>query len=330
MSAELAPFATAREREYLDAIKQHGSLKAAADALGVVRGSIHTALANLRRRAGEAPRTGGKRILVLPDVQAKPGNDFSFLRRIGQYAVEKKPDTIVCIGDFADMPSLSSYDKGKKSFEGRRYKRDIEAAQFAMQAFLGPLEEYNKTAKRPYKPRMVLTLGNHEARITRACDDDPKLDGVLSIKDLAYEEYGWEVHDFLKVVILEGVAFSHYFTSGTMGRPVTTAQACLSKKHMSCVQGHQQGLQIATGYRGDGQLLTSIIAGSFYEHDEAYLGPQGNKHWRGCLMLNDVKDGAFDLMPVSLSFLNSRYGHLTYQTPAYSMPTEAELQAGRM
>lgn len=275
-----------------------------------------------------------KRILVLPDVQAKPGGDFSFLRRIGAYMVEKKPDVVVCIGDFADMPSLSSYDKGKKSFEGRRYKRDIEAAQFAMQAFLGPLNEYNAMRRRnrkgEYKPRMVLTLGNHEARINRACDDDPKLDGVLSLKDLAYEEYGWEVYDFLQVVIIEGVAFSHYFTSGTMGRPVTTAQACLTKKHMSCVQGHQQGLQMATGYRGDGQLLTSIIAGSCYEHDEAYLGPQGNKHWRGFLMLHAVRDGTFDVMPVSLEYVNRRFQDVTYQTPAYSMPTEAEIAAGRM
>jgi hypothetical protein len=275
-----------------------------------------------------------KRILVLPDVQAKPGIDFSFLRRIGLYMVEKKPDIVVCIGDFADMPSLSSYDKGKKSFEGRRYKRDIEAAQFAMQAFLGPLNEYNAMRRRnrkgEYKPRMVLTLGNHEARINRACDDDPKLDGVLSLKDLAYEEYGWEVYDFLQVVIIEGVAFSHYFTSGTMGRPVTTAQACLTKKHMSCVQGHQQGLQMATGYRGDGQLLTSIIAGSCYEHDEAYLGPQGNKHWRGFLMLHAVRDGTFDVMPVSLEYVNRRFPSVTYQTPAYSMPTEAEIAAGRM
>jgi hypothetical protein len=275
-----------------------------------------------------------KRILVLPDVQAKPGIDFSFLRRIGLYMVEKKPDIVVCIGDFADLPSLSSYDKGKKSFEGRRYKRDIEAAQFAMQAFLGPLNEYNAMRRRnrkgEYKPRMVLTLGNHEARISRACEDDPKLDGVLSLKDLAYEEYGWEVYDFLQVVIIEGVAFSHYFTSGTMGRPVTTAQACLTKKHMSCVQGHQQGLQMATGYRGDGQLLTSIIAGSCYEHDEAYLGPQGNKHWRGFLMLHAVRDGTFDVMPVSLEYVNRRFPSVTYQTPAYSMPTEAEIAAGRM
>ena len=66
--------------------------------------------------------------LVIPDVQIKPGQDLSFLRVIGEYIVEKQPDVIVCLGDFADMPSLSSYDVGKKSFEGRRYKDDIKAS----------------------------------------------------------------------------------------------------------------------------------------------------------------------------------------------------------
>ena len=76
---------------------------------------------------------------------------------------------------------------------------------------------------------------------------------------------------------------------------------------MSSVAGDQQGLQIATGGRADGARLTSIIAGSCYEHDEDYLGPQGNKHWRGILMLHDVHDGEFDLMPVSLQFLKKKY-----------------------
>jgi hypothetical protein len=275
-----------------------------------------------------------KRIMVLPDVQAKPGLDFSYLRRYGTYLVEKKPDIVVCGGDFADMPSLSSYDRGKRAFEGRRYKRDIEAAQFAMQAFVGPLNEYNamrrKNKKAEYKPRMVLVYGNHENRICRATNDDPMLEGMLSLKDLAYEEYGWEVHDFLEVVMVEGIAFSHYFTSGVMGRPVTTAQALLTKKHQSCIAFHQQGLQIATGYRADGTLLTAVIAGSAYEHSEDYLGPQGNNHWRGFLMLNDVRDGAFDLMPVSIAYVNKKYPDEKYQTPAYSLPTEAEMQAGRM
>jgi hypothetical protein len=316
---------TPRQQAYAEAVKEHKGIVAAAKALGVHHSSVSRAL-----NGGSKTSRDGCRILVLPDVQAKPGIDFSYLRRIGMYAVEKKPDIIVCIGDFADFPSLSSYDKGKKSFEGRRYKRDVEAAQFAMQAFLGPLEEHNRSGRKPYKPRMVLTLGNHEHRVNRATDDDPKLDGMLSLNDLAYEEYGWEVRPFLEVVVIEGVAFSHYFTTGQKGNPASSAQAQLNKKHMSCVAGHQQGLQIATGYRGDGALLTSIIAGSCYEHDEAYLGPQGNKHWRGFLMLNAVKDGGFDLMPVSLDYINRKYPAVTYQTPAYSLPTEAELQAGRM
>lgn len=315
---------TPRQQEYVEAVKTHGGVVAAARALGVDHSVISRTL------APKPPKRTGNRILVLPDVQAKPGVDFSYLRRIGMYALEKRPEIIVCGGDFADMPSLSSYDKGKKSFEGRRYKRDIEAAQFAMQAFLKPIEEYNKTAKKPYEPRKVLILGNHENRINRATNDDAMLDGVLSLDDLAYKEYGWEVHDFLEVVLIEGVAFSHYFTSGVMGRPITTAQALLTKKHMSCVAFHQQGLQIATSYRADGALLTSVIAGSCYEHDEDYLGPQGNKHWRGFLVLNDVQDGRFDLMPVSLDYINRKYPDVRYETPAYSMPTADEMQAGRM
>ena len=78
---------------------------------------------------------------------------------------------------------------------------------------------------------------------------------------------------------------------------------------MSCVAGHQQGLQIATASRADGARLTSIIAGSCYEHDEDYLGPQGNKHFRGFLVLHDVNNGEFDNMTVSLKYLNQKYAN---------------------
>lgn len=251
--------------------------------------------------------------LVIPDVQVKPNHDATFLTRIGRYAVDKKPDVIVCIGDFADMPSLSSYDFGKKSFEGRRYKADIQATHTAMEALISPITEYNKRAKAQhrerYSPRLVLTIGNHEDRITRVVESDPKLDGTISLDDLKYEEYGWEVVPYLKPIIIDGIAYCHYFTSGVLGRPCTSAQAQLVKKHMSCVAGHQQGLQIATGHRADGTRLTSVIAGSCYEHDEDYMGPQGNKHWRGILMLHEVNDGEFDLMPVSLNYLNKKYAN---------------------
>lgn len=249
------------------------------------------------------------KILVLPDVQAKPGNDFSFLTSIGNYIVAKKPDVIVNIGDFADMESLSTYDRGLKSFEGRSYQKDIWAAREAMDALLTPIFEYNKHAKqnknKQYKPRMVLTLGNHENRINRAINEDRKLDGLISTDDLPYQD--WTVHPFLEVVVIEGIAFSHFFTSGLMGRPITTAQALLTKQHMSCVAGHQQGRQIAFGKRADGKGMTSLIIGSCYEHHEDYLGSQGNIHWRGLYLLHGCKDGEFDECAVPLSYIKEHY-----------------------
>jgi hypothetical protein len=248
---------------------------------------------------------------VIPDVQAKPGIDFAYLTRIGRYLVEKKPDVIVQIGDFADMPSLSSYDIGKKSFEGRRYRDDILAAHAAMEALLRPIKEYNahavKNHKPRYYPRKVLTLGNHENRINRAVNDDPKLDGVLSVSDLKYEEYGWEVHPFLDVVSIDNIAYSHYFTSGAMGRPVSSPAMLLAKKHDSCIMGHVQNRGIAYSQRADGREIKGLFCGSCYEHDEDYLGPQGNHYWRGIWMLHNVDDGEYDEMPVPLDYLKAKY-----------------------
>ena len=250
--------------------------------------------------------------LVIPDCQVKPGQSVKYLENIGKYIAEKQPEVVVCIGDFADMPSLSSYDIGKKAFEGRTYKADVRAVHKGMEALLKPVwklqERQRKAKKRAYNPRMILTLGNHEDRIDRAINNDRKLEDLISIKDLNYEQYGWEVYDFLDVVVVNGIAYSHYFASGVMGRPVTSANSLLTRKHMSCFAGHQQGRQIAYARRADGREITAIIAGSCYEHNEDYLNHQGNQHWRGFYMLHEVDDGAFDEMEVSLNYVNSKYG----------------------
>jgi len=107
--------------------------------------------------------------------------------------VEKKPDVVIHLGDFSDLPSLSSYDVGKKSFEGRRYTKDIAASSKAMSVLLSPLRNYNAEAKlnkkKQYHPRKVMLLGNHENRINRAINDDPKLEGLISTNDLPYQDW---------------------------------------------------------------------------------------------------------------------------------------------
>lgn len=251
----------------------------------------------------------GKTHCVIPDVQAKENQNFNFLNNIGRFIVDKKPDTIVCLGDFADMPSLSSYDKGKKDFEGRRYTKDIQAAREAMNALLSPILEFNAKARRnkekQYFPRMVLTLGNHENRIDRAVNDDPKLDGLISTWDLPYNS--WEVIPYLQVINIDGINYSHYFTSGVLGRPISNAKLLLQKKHQSCVQGHVQTMDIATDYRADGTPIIGLFAGTCYEHNEDYLGPQGNKHFRGIHMLYEVDNGSFYHHAISLKYLKDKY-----------------------
>lgn len=249
--------------------------------------------------------------LVIPDVQVKEGNDFKFLEAIGNFIVDKKPDTIVCIGDFADMPSLSSYDVGKRQFEGRRYRKDIEAAREAMSTLLEPIHtlrfEQARNKKKIYRPNLILTLGNHENRINRVIELDPKFEGTISVKDLGYEDFGWKVYDFLEVAVEDGVAYSHYFTSGVMGRPVVSARALVRNKHMSCVMGHVQNMEIHSEFRGDGKRVTGLFAGTCYEHDEDYLGAQGNNYYRGIHMLYDVKDGEFYCHSIPLEYLKRKY-----------------------
>ena len=254
----------------------------------------------------------GRRHLIVPDTQIKPGVPLEHIDWIAQYVVEKRPDVLILLGDWADMSSLSSYDVGTKKFEGQRIAKDLEVANAALARLMTPIDaeisrRVNKHRVR-WELRKVIVLGNHEDRIDRAVNMDPKLDGLIKMADLRFAEYGFEVYPFLQPVVIDGVAYCHYFVSGVMGKPITTARSLLAKQHMSCVMGHVQVKDIAYGKRGDGKRLTGIISGVCYLHDETYLNHQTNEVWRGIWMLNEVNDGAFDEMPVSLSFLREKYG----------------------
>lgn len=252
------------------------------------------------------------RILVIPDTQVKEGIPLQHLTWAGKAIVDYQPDVVVHLGDHADMPSLSSHDvKGSKYFEGLRYKKDIEVAKLGMKMLLEPLREFQskqkKNKEKVYKPRMVMLYGNHENRINRAVNNNPTLEGLISTEDLEYEK-DWEVHDFLHPVFIGGVGFSHYWPVGAMGRPASSAATIINKLHMSCIAGHQQGKQVAYGKRADGQSITSIIVGSYYIHDESYMDRLSNRHWRGLLVMNEVNDGHFDEMFLSVEYLEKKYG----------------------
>jgi len=250
--------------------------------------------------------------MLIPDTQVKPGVSTDHLEWAGKYAAEKKPDVIIHIGDHWDMPSLSSYDKGKKSHEGKRVLDDIKAGNDAMARFMAPIkaeqQRQRDMKKKVWVPRLIFCLGNHEHRIERAINDDAMWEGMVSYDDFNLKRLGWEVHDFLEPVIVDGIAYSHYFTSGVMGRPVSNPRLMLQKKFMSCTMGHVQDRDIGFARDAAGKRLTGLFAGIFYQHDEEYLNAQTNGSWSGIWYKHEVNDGQYDEMPVSMEYLRRKYG----------------------
>jgi hypothetical protein len=236
---------------------------------------------------------------VIPDVQDRPDVTKDHLRWIGNYIAEKQPDVIVQIGDFADMVSLNGYTVGQAAAEGTRYSEDVKSTKQAMNQLTTPIRKCRR-----YDPAMHLTLGNHEHRITREAQSNPRLIGTISVDDLCYRDFGWKVHPFLSVARIDGIEYSHYFVSGSMGRPVSSAAALLRTRQQSCVMGHVQRIDIAVHPYTQ---RIALFSGICYQHDEDYLGPQGNNTKRGIWMLNEVQNGTFDPMFVSLGFLKKRY-----------------------
>lgn len=250
---------------------------------------------------------------IIPDTQCKPGENFDHLTAAGMYIADKQPDKIIHIGDHFDMHSLSSYDKGTKKAEGARYQDDIDAGIEGMDMLMAPIYKVQARQRRRkekiYSPEQHFFLGNHEDRIMRHVNFNPELAGKLSYADLELEKHGWIVHDYLRMVNLDGVEYSHYFYNPNTSRALGgVAHTRLKNVGYSFTMGHQQGKDQAERYLTNGTVLRALIVGSYYPHKEEYKGHQGNEHWRGCIMKHQVENGNYDIMELSLNYLMKRAG----------------------
>lgn len=263
----------------------------------------------------KAPK--GRTHIVIGDTQVKDGVPLEHLSWIGRYIVDQfagQDVAVIHVGDHWDMPSLSSYDKGKKEMEGRRYLADITAGNKGFDLLCQPLAAYNqgRRKRRQWWPERHLTLGNHEHRIARAVEEDAQLAGAISFDDLNAAKWGWAVHPFLEPVVIDGVHYAHYFYNPNTGRPYCGENLFTRLKTIghSFSMGHQQGLQHAIRPVGKSRHQ-GLVVGSCYLHDEKYLGPQGNAYWRGLVVCHQVENGAYDAMFVSLDYLCRRYARKT-------------------
>lgn len=228
---------------------------------------------------------------IVPDAHATPeydgdGDSPRFVA-LGDYLRRRsaKGDAILCLGDFADMPSLATQEKGTRRAEGRRYADDVACAKKAAGVVFSGLPGREK----------VMLLGNHEHRIDRAAQEDPKMHRTISCADLGYGRHFDSVLSFLQVAKVRGFAASHYFASGVMGRPIggaSPATSLLNKLHCSAVAGHSHLLDLAVQTMPTGDKLYGIVAGCYAhpKYAEAWCAATRQMWWSGIVRVGQVRE----------------------------------------
>jgi len=252
--------------------------------------------------------------LFIPDRQAIPDGDNAIDHAIGNYIAKHRPKVIVNIGDQADMGSLSGYDVGKASAEGKRYERDIEASIHAHEIMFKPMWDIQKRQRDSkhavYDPETHICYGNHENRILSAIDDDPKLCGWMSLEDLEYSRFYKNVHPFLKKFVVDGVTYVHYAFKKIPKQAIggeMIARTILNHEMTSISVGHTPEFHYYERFRGDGKRLQCLVAGACFTHHEPYAGPRNNQYWRGIIHKYNVADGNYDFERISIETLIRDY-----------------------
>ena len=238
-----------------------------------------------------------RRPLVIGDAHAHPNDSNHRFDWLGRMIEDRKPDVVVDIGDSADMPSLFGYETGAKGplYEGRAYWQDIDA-------HIDAKERINAGMTTKKRPRMVRLHGNHENRIDRLLEAEPRFRGVIGLEDLRDVELGWEVFPFLETAVVDGIHYCHYFKSpGTKnavgGVMPTRAVVMKFPGSFSRVFGHTHRygyFEAADGTVG-GRKITSINAACYFDtnHDGvAHRWAGDDTHgWRGGILELEVDDG---------------------------------------
>lgn len=208
------------------------------------------------------------------------------------------------------MPSLSGYDKGKRGFHGRTYRKDIDAHLDFQDRLWSTVRKQKKRL-----PRTVFCIGNHEQRIEKALDLSPELVGSIGLEDLELEHWYDDIVPYRGgtpgTIKIDGVRYAHYFISGVMGRSIGgehPAYSILTKQFSSGTCGHSHLFDYCVRTDGDGRKVMASHCGVFQDYDSDWAG-ECNALWtRGVLVKRNVEDGCYDPQFISLNALKKAYG----------------------
>lgn len=250
--------------------------------------------------------------LVIPDSHAHYEHNNDRADWLSHLIQDVRPDVVIHIGDSADMPSLSSYDKGKRSFHGKTYRADINAHTDFQDRVWSPLRKRKKRL-----PRTVFCVGNHEQRIHKALDLSPELEGTIGFGDLHLSEWYDDIVPYEGgtpgVIEIDGIEYAHYFPSGTMGRPAGgehAAYTLLTKRHKSSTCGHLHTADFCVRPAGSSGRIMASVVGCFQDYTNDWVGEAASFWWRGVMIKHNVENGQYDPEWVSIDRMRKIYSNV--------------------
>tara|TARA_Y100000780_G_scaffold232443_1_gene263950 strand:+ start:1592 stop:2359 length:768 start_codon:yes stop_codon:yes gene_type:complete len=252
----------------------------------------------------------GQTHIVVPDSHAHPSFNNDRADWLGKLILDVKPDTVVHIGDNWDMPSMSSYDKGKKSFYGRSYRADLDSGIEFNERMWAPIKRAKK--RLPYR---IFCEGNHEYRMKRALELSPELEGTIGFDDFELDRYYDEVVEYTGgtpgVTQRDGINYAHYLISGLKGLPIGGehhAASLISKHFESCTVGHSHTTDFAVRANPHGRKLMGLVCGVYQDYEADWAGESNNLWFQGVVVKREVENGQYAPQWITMSMLRDEYG----------------------
>lgn len=255
-----------------------------------------------------------KTAIVFSCAHADPSTSNERFDWLGELIYDINPNYIVDLGDGADMRSLNTFDtRYPQKVVSQSYEKDIETYNEAMDRMRIP-----SRARKYKRPSWFGFEGNHEYRIKKAIEHDPRTEGQrygLSFSHLQTDYWFDEYHEYKNgapsIADYDGVSYAHFFSSGNFGSAMSGlhhANSLLSNRNHSstCGHSHKRDLKFKDGAHPNG--IIGLVAGCYKGSDETWAGQANGEWWKGVVIKREIEDGIYEPEFVSMKRLKEVYG----------------------
>lgn len=252
----------------------------------------------------EMPDGEPETVAIIGDCHDSPHlPDKSRFEWLGAFCNEHGVSRVVQTGDWWTMDCFSSHTD-RATFEGfgkPTFEQDRESFHASQRAFHKGLDGL--------KPKLDVTLGNHEVRAWRYTNAHPDGVSYSTLVEEAFAQWGWRTTPYGEFRIIGGVGFTHVPFNG-LGRPLAQGQRA-NKAMLDIVHGDDHRTLMLTDHKS-GPFRSPVVYSAGCALPPGFIegfANKGGSTWRSGVCLATIWGGfvrswRFDEMIL----LKRRYG----------------------